>query len=281
VNWVASRTALALLLTTSGFALLASQGCALPVVSAGNFLPAGDLQPGEFHASVSIEAARVLAGPSDVRDLSTGSSAPAPIPNEAQQWQVSTWFASDITLRYQLLRRVTLEGQLKLTNPITPFEPNLVGGALGVRVRILERGPEKGFAAEIGFKVVGISAQQTLDRTAGDLQQTDTWNYRAFGAEVPLIVTYRVNSLMAVTASPFLRAYYIRAWHNVDTVSTHEQTILFYTPVLSGGLGVSFAFDLGPLQLAPGLAMELATRPGDNANTHVLFEPGISVGTHF
>jgi hypothetical protein len=275
-----NRAALALLLTTSGFALLASQGCALPVVSAGNFLPAGDLQPGEFHASVSMEASRVLAGPSDVHDPSTTSAA-APIPNEAQKWQVSTWFASDLTLRYQLLRRVTLEGQIKLTNPISPFVPNLVGGALGVRIRILEHAPAQGFAAEIGLKAVGISAQQTLDRTAGDLQQTDTWNYRAFGAELPLIVTYRVNSLMAVTASPFLRAYYIRAWHNLDTLSTHEQTILFFTPVLSGGLGVSFAFDLGPLQLAPGLAMELATRPGDNANTHVLFEPGVSVGTHF
>jgi hypothetical protein len=227
-----------------------------------------------------MEAARVLASPSDVHDPSSTSAA-APIPSAAQQWQVTTWFASDITLRYQLARRVTLEGQLKLTNPISPFEPNLVGGALGLRVRLLEHPPAKGFAAEIGLKAVGITAEQTLDRTAGDLTQTDTWDYRAFGIEAPLIVTYRVNSLMAVTASPFLRAYFIRAWHTVETPQTRQQTILFFTPVLSGGVGLSFAFDLGPIQLAPGLAMELATRPGDNANTHVLFEPGISVGTHF
>ena len=265
----------------AALALLLLSGCALPVVSAGNFLPAGDLQPGEFHASVSMEAARVLAAPSDVHDPSTSTAASEPIPQGAQQWQVSTWFASDLTLRYQLARRLTLEGQLKLTNPITPFEPNLVGGALGVRVRLVEHPPAQGFAAEVGFKVVGISAEQTLDRVAGDLSQTDTWNYRAFGGELPLIVTYRVNSLMAVTASPFLRAYFIRAWHTVITPTSRDQTILFFTPVLSAGIGVSFSFDVGPLELSPGLAMELATQPGDNANTHVLFEPGVSVGTHF
>jgi hypothetical protein len=267
-----SRAALALLLLS---------GCALPVVSAGNFLPAGDLQPGDFHASVSMEAARVLAGPSDVHDPSTSTASAQPVPQGAQQWQVTTWFASDLTLRYQLSRRITLEGQLKLTNPITPFEPNLVGGALGVRVRLLEHPPALGFAAEIGLKAVGISAEQTLDRTAGDLTQTDTWDYRAYGAELPLIVTYRANSLMAITASPFIRAYFIRAWHDVTTPTSRQQTILFFTPVLSAGVGLSFAFDLGPLQLAPGLAMELATRPGDNANTHVIYEPGISVGTRF
>lgn len=265
----------------AALALLLLAGCALPVVSAGNFLPAGDLQPGDFHASISMEAARVLAGPSDVHDPSTTTAAAQPVPTGAQQYQVTTWFASDLTLRYQLARRVTLEGQIKLTNPITPFEPNLVGGALGVRVRLLEHPPAQGFAAEIGLKAVGISAEQTLDRTAGDLTQKDTWDYRAFGAELPLIVTYRVNSLFSVTTSPFLRAYFIRAWHTVETPASREQTILFFTPVLSAGVGLSFAFELGPLELAPGLAMELATRPGDNANTHVLFEPGVSVGTHF
>ena len=40
-------------------ALLLCAGCALPVVSAGTFLPAGDLRPGEVHASVSMEAGRV------------------------------------------------------------------------------------------------------------------------------------------------------------------------------------------------------------------------------
>jgi hypothetical protein len=255
-------------------ALLLSSACALPVVSAGNYLPAGDLQPGDLHASISMEAARVLAGPAD----STSPTSPQPVPPQAQQWEVSTWFASDITLRWQVARRVTLEGQLKLTNPISPFIPELVGGSLGARVRLIEHPPEGGLAAEIGLRFVGVSAEQRLDRPQGDIIQTDLWDYRALGVEAPLVVTYRINSLMAVTASPFLRAYYIRTWHTQVTPTSRQQTELFWTPVLSGGLAASFAFDLGSFELAPGLAMELATRPGSGAPTHVLFEPGVSVG---
>jgi hypothetical protein len=251
--------------------LLLSSACALPVVSAGNYLPAGDLQPGDVHVSVSMEAARVLAGPSDVGDAT-------PVPAQAQQWQVSTWFASDVSLRWQVARRVTLEGQLKLTNPISPFVPELVGGSLGVRLRLIEHPPDGGFAAELGLRFVGVSAEQELDRAQGDLTQTDVWDYRAVGIEAPLVVTYRINSLVAVTGSPFLRAYYIRAWHTQVTPTTRTQTELFWTPVLSGGFAGSFAFDLGPLELAPGLAFELATRPGKGQPTHVLFEPGVSVG---
>ena len=104
-------------------AALAASGCALPVVSAGTFLPAGDLKQGQVHASISMEVGRVLAGPSDVHDL------PA-TPPEAQKWEVSTWVASDASLRWQAFRRVAFEAQVKLTNPIVPFTPALVGGFL-------------------------------------------------------------------------------------------------------------------------------------------------------
>jgi hypothetical protein len=254
-------------------ALLTSSACAIPVVSAGTFLPAGDLQPGDLHASVSMEVARVLAGPGDVHDV--------PTPVQAQQYEVTTWFGSDLTLRWQATRRLTLEGQMKLTNPITPFVPNVVGGSLGARFRILEHPPEGGFAAEVGLRVVGIAAEQRLDRTQGTLSQTDIWDYRALGMEAPLIISYRINSLMAVTASPFLRAYWIRAWHTQINGDTRQQAELFWTPVLSGGFGGSFAFDMGPIEIAPGVALELATRPGQNEPTHVLFEPGVSVGLRF
>jgi hypothetical protein len=256
-------------------ALLLLAGCAIPVVSAGNYLPAGDLQPGDFHVSASLEAGRVLAGPSDVGDLAT-------IPPAAQQWEVTTWVASDISLRYQVSRRITLEGQLKLTNPIDPFVPEVVGGALGARFRLLEHPPEGGLAAELGVRVVGISATQNLTQTQDGLTQTDTWDYRALGVEVPLVLTYRINSLMAVTLSPFTRLYYIRAWHTeVNPSGQRTQNALFWTPVLSGGVATSFAFDLGPIELAPGVAIELATKPGPSTPTHLLFEPGLSVGTRF
>jgi hypothetical protein len=254
--------------------LLCAAGCALPVVTAGTFLPAGDLQPGDFQASVSMEAARVLAGPGDVGDLKT---TPAP----AQQFEVTTWFASDVSLRWQATRRLTLEGQVKFTNPVTPFVPEVVGGSLGLRLRIIEHAPEGGFAAEAGLRVVGVTAEQQLDRAQGAVSQTDTWDYRAAGLEAPLIVSYRINSLMALTGSPFLRAYFIRAWHTQENGTARQQAALLWTPVLSGGMAASFAFDLGPLELAPGLAIELATRPGQNEPTHVLFEPGASVGLRF
>ena len=50
-------------------AALLCSACALPVVSAGTFLPAGDLESGDVHASISLETGRVLAGPSDIHDL--------------------------------------------------------------------------------------------------------------------------------------------------------------------------------------------------------------------
>ena len=41
------------------------------------------------------------------------------------------------------------------------------------------------------------------------------------------------------------------------------------------------ALELGPVQIAPGIAVELATRPGIGQPTQLLFEPGLSVGTKF
>ncbi|HYZ88698.1 MAG TPA: hypothetical protein VE620_05330, partial [Myxococcales bacterium] len=63
-------------------ALALSAGCALPVVSAGTFLPAGDLQKGQVQASLSMEVGRVLAGPSDVP-----SNTGAP---DTSKWEVLT-----------------------------------------------------------------------------------------------------------------------------------------------------------------------------------------------
>jgi hypothetical protein len=87
---------------------------------------------------------------------------------------------------------------------------------------------------------------------------------------------------VAITASPFLRIYRIRAWHTVvasdNSVTT---TLLPWTTVLTGGLGISVAMDLGPVQLAPGLALELTARPGGDQRTSFLFEPGLAVGTRF
>ena len=254
--------------------VLACAGCALPVISANTFLPAGDLKRGDLQATLSMEVGRVLASPSDVNDL------PA-TPPEAQKYEVSTWVASDASLRWQALGRLTLEVQLKLTNPIVPFVPNLAGGAAGARLRLLDRPGEGGFSLEVGARAVGVAASQRIDRGQDVRLQTDTWNYRAFGFELPAVFTYRVNPLFAVTASPFLRAYWIRAWHTEIAGSARQQADLLYSPVLSGGLGGAVSFDLGPVTLSPGAAIELATRPGPYAATHFLFEPGLSVGTRF
>jgi hypothetical protein len=255
-------------------ALAACAACALPVVSANTFLPAGDLAPGDFHASVSLEAGRVLAGPSDVHDL------PA-TPPEAQKWEVSTWVASDVSLRWQALRRLSLEAQIKLTNPIVPFNPALVGGAVGARLRLIERTRDSGLSLELGARGVGVAASQRIDRSQDGRSQTDLWDYRAFGIEVPAVVTWRVGPLFAVTGSPFLRAYWIRAWHTEVVGLTKEEATLRWSPVLSAGLGAAAAFDLGAFEISPSFAVELATRPGAGAVTRVLFEPGISLGMRF
>lgn len=251
--------------------------CALPAVSAGTFLPAGDLKRGDLHASVSLEMARVLAGPTDV-----DASARA-VPPGAKQWTVSTWATSDASVRWQMLDRVALEAQLKLVNPVSPFAPVPVGGALGARVRLIDRGAaQTGFALEIGGRLVGIGAQQRLTRSQDVRTQTDTWNYRSAGFELPVVGTYRISPLVAATASPFVRLYRIRAWHTVvgsdNSVAT---TRLPWTTVLTAGLGLSLAMDLGPVQIAPGIAIELAARPGGDQHTSVLFEPGLAVGTRF
>jgi len=153
-------------------------------------------------------------------------------------------------------------------------------------VRILD-GAGSGVSVEIGARTVGVWAEQSITRSTNNRTQTDEWNYRAFGLEAPLLLSYRFNSLLAMTFAPFLRAYFIRAWHDQILTSagsstpTTTQSVLQWQPVLSGGIGMSAAFDLGPVQLAPGVALEAATRPGPGAAAHVLFEPGISVGTRF
>ena len=186
-------------------ALALCAGCALPVVSAGTFLPAGDLQKGQMQASLSMEVGRVLAGPSDVP-----SNVVAP---ETSKWEVLTWVASDASFRWQVLYHLTLEAQLKLTNPITPFTPAIAGAALGARLRLYDLQRGEGLAFEIGTRFVGIGVEQELVRTQDGRTQVDRWNYRAFGVEVPFIATYRVSPQLALTGSPFLRAYWIRAWH--------------------------------------------------------------------
>ena len=250
-------------------------GCALPVVSAGTFLPAGDLQKGQVHASLSMEAARVLAGPGDVPEKT-------PAPPDTSKWEVLTWVASDASIRWQVLYHLALEAQVKLTNPISPFAPALVGGALGARLRLYDLQRGEGLAFEIGTRFVGVGVEQELVRTQDGRTQIDRWNYRAFGVEVPFIVTYRVSPELALTGSPFLRAYWIRAWHEAfqpDGVET--LTRLQWTPVLSAGLGASIAMDFGRVQVAPDCALELATRAGPNAPTKLLVEPGVSVGVRF
>jgi hypothetical protein len=244
------------------------------VVSAGTFLPAGDLQQGQTHVSASLEMGRVLAGPSDVDRRS-----PAP---QTSQWEVGTWVASDVSVRYGVTPGLALEAQVKLTNPITPFAPELVGGALGMRARLLGHQGDRGAALEVGFRAVGVFVNQDLRQYRGQDTQTDEWRYRALGVEAPLVGTFRFNRLFALTASPFLRAYYIRAVHTViGSGSLNETNRLDWTPVLSSGMGLSAALQLGPLEIAPGVAVELATRPGPNQATTVLFEPGLSVGTRF
>ena len=271
VGFAASRTPQA-----ASLLLLLATSCALPVVSAGTFLPAGDLQRGEVHVSVSMEVGRVLAGPSDV----DGVAATGP---QTQQWEVATWVASDVSVRYGLTDQVAVEAQLKLTNPITPFTPEIAGGALGARIRLLGRShKDNGFALELGVRAVGVFVDQTLERTKGVETQSDIWRYRALGVELPLIGSWRINQHVALTASPFLRAYWIRATHSViSSASTSDTQRLDWTPVLSSGFGLSVALQIGPLEVAPGIALELATRPGPGQPTTLLFEPGLSVGTKF
>lgn len=256
--------------------LSCAASCAIPVVSANSFLPAGDLQRGDLRASASLEVGRVLASPSDL-DLTSGST---PLP--AQKWQVSTWVASDISLDWALSDRVVFEGQLKLTNPIDPFSVDAVGGAFGARVRLWKRSGDRGFALELGPRLVGVRAEQSVTQTSGTRAQTDQWTYRALGAELPLVATYRLRPELALTLSPFLRGYLIRAWH--DVIASDAATVttaLQWTPVISGGVGFSVALDFGALELSPALALELATRAGPNAPLQLLVEPGLAVGYRF
>ncbi len=266
-------------MTARGLRLLLAvtslSGCALPVVSAGTFLPAGDLKKGELQAGASMEVGRVLAGP---RDVTPTNQSP-----QIQQWEVSTWIAADGSLRYAPADDVVLELQLKGTNPITPFVPELVGAAVGARVRLLDRKAERGLAVEVGGRLVGVLVDQQLQHTiqngATPTVQIDEWSYRAFGLELPLVATWRLNEHFALTGSPFLRAYWIRVFHKV--ITDGSETVanrLDWTPVLSSGVGLAAALDFGQFEISPGVAVEAATRPGPGQPTQVLFEPGVSLG---
>ena len=254
-------------------ALALCSGCALPVVSAGTFLPAGDLQKGQMQASLSMEAGRVLAGPGDVPSKT--------IAPETSKWEVLTWVASDASLRWQVL--AASAGALYAASfGGWSFVPALVGGSLGARLRLYDLQEGEGLAFEIGTRFVGVGVEEELVRTQDGRTQTDRWNYRAFGIEVPFIATYRVSRELALTGSPFLRLYWIRAWQEtIQPDGTETLNRLQWTPVLSAGLGASMAMDFGVLQVAPGCALELASRAGTSSPTKLLVEPGLSVGVRF
>ncbi|MBS2025894.1 MAG: hypothetical protein JST92_26130, partial [Deltaproteobacteria bacterium] len=215
----------------------------------------------------------VLTTPSDT-EIGTPK-----IPQAAQKWQISEWIASDVTVRYGLFDRLQVEGQLKLTNPVDPFTPELIGGAFGARVLLLKPAEPGRFALEIGGRFVGVRASQEVTQTSGTRSQTDDWTYRALGFEVPLIASLKVHPLVTLTGAPFARAYFIRAWHDTvafDGTVSHER--LEWTPVLTGGAGFSAQILMGPVEISPAVAFELATRPGNNAPTQLLIEPGVNLG---
>lgn len=263
-------------------ALALAAGCALPVVSANTFLPAGDLKSGDLRASASLEVGRVLAAPVDV-ELD-----PSKVPARAAKWEVQTWVASDVSVLWAPFDRLALEAQLKISNPIDPFTPVPVGGALGARVRLLGRsGRATGWAVELGPRLVGVRVTEECTTTSATTctvqpgvmlqQRTDRWTWRALGAELPLVITDRISPLLALTASPFVRGYFIRAWHDViASDGSASTTKLQWTPVFSAGLGGSVAMQLGPVEIAPGLALELVTRPGPGATLQLIVEPGIA-----
>jgi len=254
---------------------LAASACALPVVSANSFLPAGDLNRGDFRASASLEVGRVLSSPADFALAGTTSPTPAP----AQRYVVDTWIASDVSFDWAPSDWIVLEAQLKLSNPIVPFTVDAVGGAFGARVRLLRRTGDSGFALELGPRWVGVRAEEEVTQTSGTRAQTDRWTYRSLGAELPLVCTYRLRPELAFTFAPFVRGYYIRAWH--DVIASDAATVttrLDWTPVVSGGLGFSVALDFGRLEISPAFAAELATRASANASRQLLFEPGLAVG---
>ena len=253
--------------------VLHATACALPVVSANTFLPAGDLKKGDWRASASLEVGRVLASPSDV-ELD-----PSKVPSAATKWEVSTWVASDVAVLWAPLDWLQVEGQLKLTNPIDPFTPEPVGGALGARLRVLSREGSTGWAMEAAPRLVGLRVAQELVQTSGANQQVDRWTWRALGAELPLVMSDRLSPLVSLTVAPFVRAYWIRGWHDVTTAAgTSTTTRLQWTPVFTAGIGGSIALQLGPVEIAPGCAVELATRPGPTAARQLIFEPGLSLG---
>ena len=263
-------------------ALALAAGCALPVVSANTFLPAGDLKSGDLRASASLEVGRVLASPVDV-ELD-----PTKVPARAAKWDVQTWVASDLSVLWAPVDRVAIEAQLKISNPIDPFTPVPVGGALGARVRLLGRGGRAtGWAVELGPRLVGVRVTEectttsattcTVQSGVGLQRRTDRWTWRALGGELPLVITDRLSPLLAVTVSPFLRGYFIRAWHDViASDGSASTTKLQWTPVFSAGLGGSVAMQLGPIEIAPGLALELVTRPGPGATLQLIAEPGVA-----
>jgi hypothetical protein len=270
-----SRCSRALALVACAAALGA--GCALPVVSANTFQPAGDFKRGDLRANVSLEVGRVLAAPSDVE------TDPSKVPPGAAKWEVDTWVASDLSVQWAPFDFLQLEGQLKLTNPVEPFTAEPVGGALGARVRLWSRDGGTGWAVEAAPRFVAVGVSQELTQTSGSASQTDKWTWRALGAELPLVVTDRLSPLLAITASPFVRTYWIRGWHDVSTAAGSVTTTrLAWTPVFTAGLGASIALQLGPVEIAPACAVELATRPGvNNQGRQLIVEPGLSLGFTF
>jgi hypothetical protein len=149
-------------------------------------------------------------------------------------------------------------------------------------VRLLDRpggpGAGQGWAVELGPRLVGLGVSQELVQTAGTLTQTDRWTYRAWGLELPLVLTDRLSPQLALTAAPFARAYLVRAWHDLVTGSG-ETTVskLQWTPTLAVGLSLSAALQLGPITLTPGVTFEVASRVGVGAPRQLLFEPGLAL----
>jgi len=187
-------------------------------------------------------------------------------PPEAQQWEVSTWFASDASVRWQALQRLSLRGPAQADQSHRALHAQSRGGAVGRAAAAARARRRAGNCLELAARAVGVaveSAHRSHPERAARRPITGAIAPSAF--ELPLRRHLARPSALRRNGVALMRAlFHPRLAHHLSGAQRNASGAAVAAGAL-GRAGPLRCTDPWAVEISPGIAVELATRPGPTA----------------
>jgi len=196
------------------------------------------------------------------------------------------WGGIDLAMRYGLTDDVSLDTRLSSSFPL-PIPFPLPNGATLAPVFAIFKNPEQGWSVFVSPRFLWINGTYFL---AIPNASSET-KIRTFGAELPLLMSFRATKSIDLSATAFFRTFYNFAKLTEKSDKDGSVVAKGNWSTYGGGLSTAAVFTLGGLRISLGLGFELIPNPkagesksaGGGTEGAVLAIPqgGLSFGTAF